>query len=69
MRQGARSRRRKTLAHMTLPSDFPSGWLERWVHSFEEELGTEFYSYDLRTITNQEEWNEVALRLGWSLGE
>jgi len=57
--------RRKSIGHLKLPRDHPSGWLENWVRSLEDELGTRFHSYDLRNVQTQEEWQEVATRLGW----
>lgn len=65
LREGAATRR-KTLAHLELPAGFPSGWLERWVETLAGELETRFEAFDLKSIQTHAEWQEVAVRLGWS---
>ena len=57
--------KRWSLAHVVIPADSPAGWLDHWVGLVAEELGTHFQRFDLGSVETRDEWNEVALRLGW----
>jgi hypothetical protein len=65
LQEGTRPRR-QPIAQLQIPSDSPSGWLERWVETLAEELETRFERFDLRSIESVEEWRTLARRLGWT---